>query len=67
MATIIDCVRACILAVAILGTAVAGSAGVALWQAAAAQPEARTWIRSGAEGCRYVPVSEAIDALPCQS
>ena len=67
MAAIIDCVRACILAVVILGTVAAGTAGVALWDATAAQPEAHTWIRIGAQGCRYVPVGQAIGAPPCQS
>ena len=42
-------------------------AGLALWPADAAQSEARTWIRDGDSDCRYVPVSEALNARPCQS
>ncbi len=67
MAAFIDYVRVGILTVVILGTVTAGTASVALWQAAAAQPEARVWIRDGVQGCRHVPVSQAIGTLPCQS
>jgi hypothetical protein len=55
------------LTLAILATTAAGIAGVALWPADAAQSEARVWIRNGESGCRYVPASEAVGALPCQS
>jgi hypothetical protein len=67
MAALIDYVRAGVLTIAILGTVAAGTVGIAFWQADAAQPEARAWVRDGAEGCRLVPVSQAIGAEPCQS
>jgi hypothetical protein len=62
-----DCVRAGMLSLAILATTVAGIAGVALWPAEAQQSEARVWIKNGEIGCSYVPASEAVGALPCQS
>ena len=67
MAALMDCMRAGMLTLAILATAAAGMAAVALWPADAAQSEARVWIRNGEGGCRYVPASEAAGALPCQS
>jgi hypothetical protein len=67
MSRLMDCMRAGALTLAILVTAAAGVAGVALWPADAAQAEARVWIRNGESGCRYVPASEATGALPCQS
>lgn len=67
MSALMDCVRAGMLTLAILTTSAAGIAGVALWPADAAQSEARVWIRSGESGCRYVPASEAVGTLPCQS
>lgn len=67
MSALIDSIRACVLTIAVLGTVAVGSASLALWQADAAQPEARMWIRDGGQGCRHVPVSEAIGARPCQS
>ena len=66
MAALMDCMRAGMLTLAIVMAAAAGVAAVALWPADAAQSEARTWIRDG-DSCRYVPVSEAVNALPCQS
>ena len=59
--------RAGALALIVLSGAAATFAGLALWPADAAQSETRTWIRHGESGCRYVPVSEAVNALPCQS
>ena len=67
MSALIECVRAGMLTLAIVATTAAGMTGVALWPADAAQSEARVWIRSGESGCRYVPASEAVGALPCQS
>jgi hypothetical protein len=67
MATLIDYVRAGILTIAILGSVAAGTVSIAFWQAEAAQSEARVWIRDGAQGCRHVPISQAIGAEPCQS
>jgi len=67
MSVLMDCMRAGLLTLAIVATAAAGIAGVALWPADAAQSEARVWIRNGEIGCRYVPTSEAAGALPCQS
>ena len=67
MSALMDCMRAGLLTLAILATAAAGIAGVALWPADAAQSEARVWIRSGESACRYVPASEAVGELPCQS
>jgi hypothetical protein len=67
MSALMDCVRAGLLTVAILATTAVGVAGVALWPADAAQSEARVWIRNGESGCRYVPLSAAVGALPCQS
>jgi hypothetical protein len=62
----IDRIRAGALALLVLTGAAASLAGLALWPADAAQSEARTWIREG-DRCRYVPLSEAEGALPCQS
>jgi hypothetical protein len=67
MSALMDWMRVGMLTLAILVTAAAGIAGVALWPADAAQAEARVWIRTGESGCRYVPASEAAGALPCQS
>ncbi|MGH6945173.1 MAG: hypothetical protein ACREH6_13255 [Geminicoccaceae bacterium] len=67
MSAFVDYVRACILTVAIVATVAVGTAGVALWQAHADQPGERVWIKSSEHGCRHVPVSQAIDALPCHS
>jgi hypothetical protein len=58
--------RAAALALIVLTGATAALAGLALWPADAAQSETRTWIRDG-DRCRYVPVSEAEGAAPCQS
>jgi hypothetical protein len=67
MSALISKMRAGVLALLVLTGAAAGvTAGLALWPADAAQAEARTWIRDG-DRCRYVPVSEAVNALPCQS
>jgi len=66
MFRLINGMRAGTLALIVLTGATATLAGLALWPADAAQSEARTWIRDGAGGCRYVPVSEAVNALPCQ-
>ena len=66
MCGMIDGMRAGALALILLTGAGASLAGLALWPADAAQSEARTWIREG-DRCRYVPVSEAVNALPCQS
>jgi hypothetical protein len=63
----INRMRAGALALFVLTGAAATLAGLALWPADAAQSEARTWIRHGESGCRYVPLSEAQGALPCQS
>jgi hypothetical protein len=54
------------VAMLVLLGALVTTAGLALWPADAAQSEARTWIRHGDSGCRYVPMSEALNALPCQ-
>ncbi len=67
MSALIDCIRAGVLTVAIVATVALGTLGIAFWQAAAAQPEAQTWIRAATAGCRLVPVSQALDAEPCQS
>jgi hypothetical protein len=67
MSALMDCMRAGLLTLAIVATAAAGIAGVALWPADAAQSEARVWIRNGEIGCSYVPASEAVGELPCQS
>jgi hypothetical protein len=67
MAALMDCIRAGILTIAILATVAGGTMTIAYWQVDAAQSEARTWIRAGAEGCRLVPVSQANGAEPCQS
>ena len=61
----INGMRAGALALIVLSCASATLAGRALWPADAAQSEARTWIRDG-DRCRYVPLSEAVDARPCQ-
>ena len=66
MSAVINGMRAGALALIVLTGAAAALAGLALWPADAAQSEARTWIRDG-DRCRYVPVSEAANALPCQS
>jgi hypothetical protein len=66
MSALAHCARTCILAILILAAA-AGTAGVAFWQADAAQPEERVWVRGGEAGCRHVRASEAIGAPPCQS
>jgi hypothetical protein len=62
----INRMRAGALALFVLTGAAATLAGLALWPADAAPSEARTWIRDG-DRCRYVPVSGAEGALPCQS
>jgi hypothetical protein len=67
MPTLVRCARTCILAVVMLAAAAAGTAGVAFWQADAAQPEERIWVRDGEAGCRHERASEAIGARPCQS
>jgi hypothetical protein len=68
MSGLINKMRAAVLALLVLaGAAASVTAGLALWPADAAQSEARTWIRYGENGCRYVPLSEALNALPCQS
>jgi hypothetical protein len=67
MAALIDCVRAGILTIAILGTVAGGTLSIAFWHANAGQPEPRMWVRVGTEGCRLVPVSQATGAEPCQS
>ena len=66
MPGLINGMRAGALALIVVTGAAATLAGLALWPADAAQSETRTWIRDG-DRCRYVPVSEAQDALPCQS
>jgi hypothetical protein len=67
MSALINRMRAGMLVLLVLTGGVAGvTAALALWPADAAQAEARTWIRDG-DRCRYVPVSEALNALPCQS
>jgi len=67
MSASINRMRTAALALLLLtGTAVT-TTGLALWPADAAQSEARTWIRDGDSDCRYVPVSEALNARPCQS
>ena len=66
MSGLINGMRAGALALIVLTGATATLAGLALWPADAAQSEARTWIRDG-DRCRYVPVSEAANALRCQS
>jgi len=66
MSGLINGMRAGALALIVLSGAAAAMAGLALWPADAAQSEARTWIRDG-DRCRYVPVSETVNALPCQS
>jgi hypothetical protein len=67
MSALVRCARTCILAIVMLAGAAAGTAGIALWQADAAQPEERIWVRDGEAGCRHVQASEAIGAQPCQS
>jgi hypothetical protein len=67
MPALINRMRAVALALLVLTGAAGALAGLALWPADAAQSETRTWIRNGDGGCRYVPVSEAVGALPCQS
>jgi hypothetical protein len=67
MSALAHCARTCILAAVILAAAAAGTTGVAFWQADAAQPEERIWVRDGDAGCRHVRASEAIGARPCQS
>jgi hypothetical protein len=67
MSALVHCVRTCILAIVMLAGVAAGTAGIALWQADAAQPEGRIWVRDGEAGCRHVRASEAIGAQPCQS
>jgi hypothetical protein len=64
MSALAHCART--LAILILAAA-AGTAGVAFWQADAAQPEERVWVRDGEADCRHVRASEAIGAPPCQS
>ena len=66
MPGLINGMRAGALALIVLTGATVTLAGLALWPADAAQSEARTWIRDG-DRCRYVPVSETVNALPCQS
>ena len=67
MSVLARCARTCILAIVMLAGVAAGTAGIALWQADAAQPEGRIWVRDGEAGCRHVRASEAIGAQPCQS
>jgi hypothetical protein len=67
MSALIDCIRAGVLTVAVVATIAIGTLGVAFWQADAAQSEPQIWIRVGATGCRLVPISQAINAEPCQS
>ena len=67
MTALAHCARTCILAIVMLAGAATGTAGIALWQADAAQPEGRIWVRDGEAGCRHVRASEAIGAQPCQS
>jgi hypothetical protein len=67
MPRLINRMRAVALTLLVLTGAAGALAGLALWPADAAQSETRTWIRNGDGGCRYVPVSEAVGALPCQS
>ncbi|HEX3209317.1 MAG TPA: hypothetical protein VHQ91_08065 [Geminicoccaceae bacterium] len=66
MAALINCIRAGVLAIAILGTIAIGMLGFVFWKADG-QSEARIWIRAGAVGCRLVTVSQGIGAEPCQS
>ena len=67
MTALARCARTCILAIVMLAGAAAGTAGIALWQADAAQLQERVCIRDGEAGCRHVRASEAIGARPCQS
>jgi hypothetical protein len=67
MSALARCARTCILMIVMLAGVTAGTAGIALWQADAAQPDGRVWIRDGEAGCRHVRASEAIGAQPCQS
>lgn len=68
MSALIDKMRAGVLALLVLtGAAASVTAGLALWPADAAQSEVRVWIRHGESSCRYVPLSEAVGALPCQT
>jgi len=66
MSALVHCARTCVL-VAGLAVAASGLAGVALWQADAAQPEDRIWVRDGEAGCRHVLVTETMGAPSCQS
>ena len=67
MSALVTKLRTLALALIVLTGTAAATVGLALWPADAAQSEARTWIRHGESGCRYVPLSEAEGALPCQS
>lgn len=67
MPALVNCARLGLLALVIVGFFGAGTAGIVLWQADAAQPEVRVWIRDGEAHCKFVPESEAIGAQPCQS
>jgi hypothetical protein len=67
MTALVRCARTCILAMMMLAGVAAGTAGIALWQADAAQLQERIWVRDGEAGCRHVRASEAIGAQPCQS
>jgi hypothetical protein len=65
MSALVNKMCAALTALLLLASAGMVTAGFVLWPADAAQSEARTWIRDG-DSCRYVPVSEALNALPCQ-
>jgi hypothetical protein len=67
MTALVRCARTCILAMMMLAGVAAGTTGIALWQADAAQLQERIWVRDGEAGCRHVRASEAIGAQPCQS
>ena len=67
MSALVTKLRTLALALIVLTGTAAATAGLALWPADAAQSAARTWIRHGESGGRYVPLSEAEGALPCQS
>jgi hypothetical protein len=65
MSALLNKMGAALLALLILTGTGLVTAGFVLWPADAAQPEGRAWIRHG-DSCRYVPLSEALNALPCQ-
>jgi hypothetical protein len=65
MSALLNKMCAALVALLLLTSAGIVTAGFVLWPADAAQSEARTWIRHG-DSCRYVPLSEALNALPCQ-